>query len=71
MKTMDDGSIIVSGVNGGSRQMDDLMQLKNGDKPSTPDYTMPGIIHFLQTEWTKIEMERSHWEVERAELQVK
>lgn len=34
-------------------------------------YTMPGILHFLQTEWARFEMERSQWEVERAELQVK
>ena len=33
-------------------------------------YTMPGILHFLQTEWAKFEMERAQWEVERAELQV-
>ncbi|ESO96474.1 hypothetical protein LOTGIDRAFT_231798 [Lottia gigantea] len=32
---------------------------------------MPGILHFLQTEWARFEMERSQWEVERAELQAK
>lgn len=35
-----------------------------------PQYSMPGILHFLQTEWARFEMERSQWEVERAELQV-
>lgn len=35
-----------------------------------PQYSMPGILHFLQTEWSRFEMERSQWEVERAELQV-
>ncbi|KAJ8313271.1 hypothetical protein KUTeg_009188 [Tegillarca granosa] len=34
-----------------------------------PQYSMPGILHFLQTEWSRFEMERSQWEVERAELQ--
>ena len=34
------------------------------------DYNMPGILHFLQTEWAKFEMERAQWDVERAELQV-
>ena len=34
-------------------------------------YSMPGILHFLQTEWARFEMERSQWEVERAELQVR
>ena len=37
---------------------------------SRPQYSMPGILHFLQTEWARFEMERSQWEVERAELQV-
>ncbi|XP_064621222.1 striatin-3-like isoform X2 [Lineus longissimus] len=34
-------------------------------------YSMPGILHFLQTEWARFEMERSQWEVERAELQAR
>ncbi|XP_025103843.1 striatin-3-like isoform X8 [Pomacea canaliculata] len=36
-----------------------------------PQYSMPGILHFLQTEWARFEMERSQWEVERAELQAR
>lgn len=36
-----------------------------------PQYSMPGILHFLQTEWARFEMEKSQWEVERAELQVR
>lgn len=35
-----------------------------------PQYSMPGILQFLQTEWAKFEMDRAQWEVERAELQV-
>lgn len=35
------------------------------------DYSMPGILHFLQTEWAKFEMERAQWDVEKAELQVR
>lgn len=34
------------------------------------EYNMPGILHFLQTEWAKFEMERAQWDVEKAELQV-
>ncbi|CAH1791651.1 unnamed protein product [Owenia fusiformis] len=34
-------------------------------------YSMPGILHFLQTEWARFEMERAQWEVERAELQAR
>ena len=36
-----------------------------------PLYTVPGILHFLQHEWTRFEIERQQWETERAELQVK
>lgn len=34
-------------------------------------YTIPGILHFLQHEWSKFEMERSQWEVEKSELQAR
>jgi hypothetical protein len=33
-------------------------------------YSIPGILHFLQHEWSRFEMERGQWEVERAELNV-
>ena len=36
-----------------------------------PKYTIPGILHFIQHEWARFEMDRAHWEVERAELQVR
>lgn len=46
----------------------------NAGKPEEqfvrPQYNMPGILQFLQTEWAKFEMERAQWDVERAELQV-
>ena len=47
---------------GGNKNIDEQGQ--------RPVYSMPGILHFLQTEWARFEMERSQWEVERAELQV-
>ncbi|VDO05068.1 unnamed protein product [Rodentolepis nana] len=36
-----------------------------------PDYSIYGILNFLQSEWTKMSIERSRWEFERAELQAK
>lgn len=33
-----------------------------------PPYTIPGILHYLQYEWHRFEVERQEWEVERAEL---
>lgn len=38
--------------------------------PAALNYSIPGILHFLQHEWSRFEMERSQWEVEKAELQV-
>ena len=34
-------------------------------------YSMPGILHFLQTEWARFEMDRAQWDIDRAELQVR
>jgi len=36
-----------------------------------PLYTVPGILHYLQHEWTRFEIERQQWETERAELQAR
>ena len=47
------------------------VKVNNSDdnNPRT-QYSIPGILHFIQHEWARFEMERSQWEVERAELQV-
>lgn len=43
----------------------------NGDaKDQRPQYSMPGILHFIQHEWARFELERSQWELDRAEFQV-
>lgn len=34
-------------------------------------YSIAGILHYLQYEWARYEVERAQWEVERAELQVR
>lgn len=33
-----------------------------------PPYKIPGILHYLQYEWHRFEVERQEWEVEKAEL---
>jgi len=43
----------------------------NAVETQRPIYTVPGILHFLQHEWTRFEIERQQWDTERAELQVK
>uniref|UniRef100_A0A8C9P5P8 Striatin-3 n=1 Tax=Spermophilus dauricus TaxID=99837 RepID=A0A8C9P5P8_SPEDA len=43
-----------------------------GPELSRPQqYTIPGILHYIQHEWAPFEMERAHWEVERVELQAR
>lgn len=43
----------------------------NGDaKDQRPLYSIPGILHFIQHEWAHFELERSQWELDRAEFQV-
>jgi striatin 1/3/4 len=37
----------------------------------TVSYTMPGILHYLQHEWNRYELDRQQWEVEKAELMTK
>uniref|UniRef100_A0A3Q4AB67 Striatin n=1 Tax=Mola mola TaxID=94237 RepID=A0A3Q4AB67_MOLML len=45
--------------------------LPEGDagEAARAQYSIPGILHFLQHEWARFEVERAQWEVERAELQ--
>lgn len=33
-------------------------------------YSIPGALHFIQHEFSRFEIERSQWDVDRAELQV-
>lgn len=40
------------------------------NKDQNTQYTMPGVLHFLQHEWARFELERSQWELDRAEFQV-
>ena len=35
------------------------------------EYSLPGVLHYLQAEWRKFEREKNEWAIERAEFQVK
>lgn len=35
------------------------------------DYTLSGVLHFLQSEWRRYEHERNSWNIERAELRAR
>ncbi|CAB4406266.1 unnamed protein product [Rhizophagus irregularis] len=37
----------------------------------TPEYTLPGVLHFLQSEWRRYERDRNEWEIERAEMKAR
>lgn len=36
-----------------------------------PEYTLAGILHFLQSEWRRYERDRNEWEIERAEMRAR
>uniref|UniRef100_A0A8C5HV26 Striatin N-terminal domain-containing protein n=1 Tax=Gouania willdenowi TaxID=441366 RepID=A0A8C5HV26_GOUWI len=47
-------------------------QAAAAEDPGRPQhYSIPGILHYIQHEWARFEMERANWEVERAELQAR
>ncbi|XP_050300974.1 striatin-3 [Anthonomus grandis grandis] len=47
-----------------NKQNEEAQQQKN-------HYSIPGILHFIQHEWARFELERSQWEVDKAELQAR
>ncbi|CAI5451658.1 unnamed protein product [Caenorhabditis angaria] len=44
---------------------------KTDEETSRPQYSMSGVLHYIQHEWTRYELERSRWEAERAEMQAR
>ncbi|KAM6972780.1 LOW QUALITY PROTEIN: striatin [Aplochiton taeniatus] len=40
-----------------------------GAEAANAQYNIPGILHFLQHDWARFEVERAQWEVEKAEFQ--
>lgn len=63
---LDRGSSSSSNTGLNNKQGDEKQS--NGSKG--PQYTMPGILHYIQHEFSRFEIERSQWDVDRAELQV-
>ncbi|XP_032877699.1 striatin isoform X2 [Amblyraja radiata] len=51
------------------QQQQQQQQLGVESEAQRPQYNIPGILHFLQHEWARFEVERTQWEVDRAELQ--
>lgn len=57
----------VGGLN--NKQMDGNNQA-NSAVSHEQIYSIPGVLHFIQHEFSRFEIERSQWDVDRAELQV-
>ncbi|KAG0182213.1 hypothetical protein DFQ28_006996 [Apophysomyces sp. BC1034] len=38
---------------------------------SAMEYSLPGVLHFLQAEWRRFERERNEWAIEKAELKAR
>lgn len=61
----------MNNLNNGRNGANNNLNPENPGAPTRATYTIPGILHFVQHEWARFEMERAHWEVERAELQAR
>lgn len=58
-------------VNNNSAAGDKITEdTNNGNAQNVPQYTIPGILHFIEHEWQRFQAERSQWDTDRAELQV-
>uniref|UniRef100_A0AAQ4RGL2 Striatin n=1 Tax=Gasterosteus aculeatus aculeatus TaxID=481459 RepID=A0AAQ4RGL2_GASAC len=58
-----------SGLSGGGNIKAPQAGDVEGAEAARAQYNIPGILHFLQHEWARFEVDKAHWEVERAELQ--
>lgn len=68
MKTDDYRMEDNSSVNQNGQMGTNSNNIKQEDGGQRIQYTIPGILHFIQHEWARFEMERSQWEVDKAEL---
>ncbi|KAK3298065.1 WD40-repeat-containing domain protein [Chaetomium fimeti] len=57
------------GTNGGSGLGETGgMMGNNANQPPTTEYTLQGVMRFLQTEWHRHERDRNAWEIEKQEM---
>jgi len=70
--TMEDtSSLNQNGGQMGSQAANATNNKQNEESQQKTHYSIPGILHFVQHEWARFELERSQWEVDRAELQAR
>jgi hypothetical protein len=53
-----------------SSQQTQQQQQSNNNSNRETKYTMPGVLHYLQHEWSKYEYDKQQWELDKAELLV-
>ncbi|XP_068632986.1 striatin-3 isoform X2 [Battus philenor] len=68
---MDDNSLSHNGGQVGSQIGVSVNNKQNEESSQSVQYSIPGILHFIQHEWARFELERSQWEVDRAEFEAR
>ncbi|KAL2684651.1 pro11 protein [[Neocosmospora] mangrovei] len=53
---------------GGGLEMGPMMQGNGSNIPQATEYTLQGVMRFLQTEWHRHERDRNSWEIEKQEM---
>lgn len=52
----------------GGMEMGPAMQGNGSNQPPATEYTLQGVMRFLQTEWHRHERDRNAWEIEKQEM---
>ncbi|KAM0220635.1 hypothetical protein ACHAPA_003943 [Fusarium lateritium] len=52
----------------GGLEMGPMMQGNGSNLPQATEYTLQGVMRFLQTEWHRHERDRNSWEIEKQEM---
>jgi striatin 1/3/4 len=52
----------------GGMEMGPMMQGNTSNLPQATEYTLQGVMRFLQTEWHRHERDRNAWEIEKQEM---
>ncbi|KAF4918291.1 Striatin Pro11 [Colletotrichum viniferum] len=60
-----------NGMGPGGNEMGGAMQGNGSGQPHATEYTLQGVMRFLQTEWHRHERDRNAWEIERQEMKAR
>ena len=60
----------ISGQNQNNQQNLNKDDNSGNVQQNATQYSIPGILHYIQHEFSRFELEKSQWDVDRAELQV-